>query len=127
MVASSCPLARSLAEMTLSTSGGQRRGPPPQVLSEQSLPDPIPLQDRIGRIAEPFRGQGEVVEVFQISFQRLPEDFGAASTELAGGSVYRFEEFGGYTYCNPGQWFPPWPVVLAPSRQGPVDTRGRGP
>jgi hypothetical protein len=49
--------------------------------------DVIPVQYRISRIPQPFQGYGEIVEVLQISFYRLPNKIDAASVELLGGSI----------------------------------------
>ncbi len=42
------------------------------------MPDPIPVQDRVGGIAKPLQSYGDVVEVFQIPLQGLAHDVGAA-------------------------------------------------
>ncbi len=60
------------------------------------MPDPIPIQYRVGGVAKPLQSYGEVVKVLQIPFQRLAHDVGAASLEFHGSRVQRFDEFMGH-------------------------------
>lgn len=52
----------------------------------------MPVQNRIGRITQPFQGYAEIVEVLQVSFYCLPDEIGATAVELPGGSVQRSHE-----------------------------------
>ena len=56
------------------------------------MPNLIPVQYRVGGVAQPFQGYAEVVKVLQIAFQRLANDIGAASLEFRGGQVQCFNE-----------------------------------
>ena len=47
------------------------------------MPNLIPVQYGVGRVTQPFERYGEVVKTFQVSFQRLTNDFGAASLEFS--------------------------------------------
>lgn len=46
------------------------------------MPDIVPVQHRIGGIPQPYDGYGQIIKIFQLAFQRLPEDFGAAPLQV---------------------------------------------
>ena len=59
---------------------------------EKLTSDLIPVQHRIAGIPEPFHSHGEILEVFQVPFDRLANDLRPATLETAGRGIQRVDD-----------------------------------
>ena len=62
---------------------------------EKLTPDLVPIQHRIAGVSEPVERDGQVVEVFEVLFDRLADDRRPAPPELSSSLVER---------CDHGIW-----------------------
>jgi len=51
------------------------------ILTEKGIPDPFPIQDGVGRIAQAFDGDAQVGEIFQITLDGQPHDLGPRAAQ----------------------------------------------
>lgn len=59
---------------------------------EKLTSDLIPVQHRITRIPEPVHSHGEILEIFQVPFDRLANDLRPAALETAGRGIQRVDD-----------------------------------
>ncbi|MDE0703208.1 MAG: hypothetical protein OXH59_05745 [Rhodospirillaceae bacterium] len=85
---------RRQAILALSGLATRRSSPAalPSIRIEQVTPNDIPVQHRLRGILEPFDGNGQIVEIFEITLDRLTDDFGAAPAQPTGRPVERLDD-----------------------------------
>lgn len=74
----------------------------PLILIDQLTSDVLPVEDRVGRIVQPIEGKLVILDIVQVIFDGLFDQFRSGAVEPGGHSIDLPHEVVGQRCCNPG-------------------------